>query len=293
MPTRVYFPSSGAAEVTPASFQFAEQINPLTFAGKLFPSGTAMTNKVEATGVVSPIFRAMLRYVVSPLKAVTISGTVRGQIGGAENNAAANANVALAIKVIQPNGADRGVLLAPAASDLASAPHEFNTVLTNTRFQNANEVPTIPLTQQSALDGNYLSIELGFRAATTTTRNITLRYGDAAADLPEDFSTTVDLNPWLEFSSTLELQISLDAIQVQILGGSVCSGGSHRTVQTNFGNYELTASEILNALPDTFEERKRAVITNLRDEYFKRLALGMNSSQAIASVLSSTVEVYI
>lgn len=81
MSTRIYFPSSGAAPVTPTDWEFGEQINPLTFEGKLFPSGTAMTSKTEATGVVSPILRGMLRYVVGHLKAVTLSGTVRGQIG--------------------------------------------------------------------------------------------------------------------------------------------------------------------------------------------------------------------
>ena len=286
MSTRIYFPSSGAAPVTPADWEFAEQINPLTFEGKLFPSGSAMTSKTEATGIVSPIFRAVLRYVIGPLKAVTMNGTVRGQIGGSENNAGANGSPAIAIKFIQPDGTDRGVLLAATASDAASATHEFATSLTNSKFENAAEVTSIPLTQQAAQAGDYLVIEIGFRAATTTTRNITLRYGDAAAsDLPEDTSGTTDLNPWVEFSSNFELQTSLNATDVLITGGSVCSGGEHRIVQTNFGDYSISTSDLVDVTPDTQEKRRYNALVNLRNYYFEHLAKGMTPAQAQLAII--------
>lgn len=291
MPTRVYFPSSGAAPVTPADWEFGEQVNPVTLEGKLFPSGTAMTTKTEATGIVSPIFRGMLRYVIGPIKAVTLNGTVRGQIGGSENNAAANATPAIAIKFIQPNGTDRGILLAPAASDAAAAPWEFATALTNSRFTNANEVFAIPLTQQVAQDGDYLVIEIGFRSATTTTRNISLRYGDAAAsDLPEDTASQTDLNPWLEFSSNFELQAALPgALEFQILSASICSGGEHIALTTNLGDFPIRSSELFASAPEGFSQNKAAAFANLRNLYYAGRAKGMTHVQARNSVIGPKV----
>lgn len=290
MSTRIYLPSSGAAPVTPAAWQFGEQTtNPLTFEGRLFPSGTAMTTKTEASSAVSPNLRGMLRYVVGPIKGQTINGTVRGQIGGAENNAGANATPALAIKVIQPNGADRGILLAPAASDAAAAPWEFALALTNSRFTNSSEAFAIPLTEQVAQAGDYLALEIGFRSATATPRNISLRYGDAAAsDLPEDASSQTDLNPWLELSANVELQVSLPGLEIQLLSTSVCPGGEHFTFTTNFGDFTFTRSQLLASSPEGFEQRKAAALTVLRHHFNIAKKKGMTNAQALAALNGST-----
>lgn len=221
MATRIYLPSSGAAPVTPSTWNFANQINPLTFAGSLTKTSSAMTTKLEATGTTNPTARAMLRYVIGPLEAQSISGTVKGQMRGLESNAGANASLALAIKIIQPGGADRAVLLAQTAGDSAAAGVELATgSLTNARFLNASEAnPT--LTTQTATRGDYLVIEIGFRSATATSRDISLRYGDTGGtDLTDgNTSETTDLVPWIEFSGDLKFIDRIPGAASTILGG--------------------------------------------------------------------------
>lgn len=222
MPTRIYLPSSGSAPVMPSTWNFPDQINPLTFRGLTTKINSAMTTKLEATGTTSPTFRAMLRYVVGPLAAQTISGTVRMQMRAMESNAGANATLGIAVKIIQPNGADRAVLLAYTASNKATSPYEFSaTTLTNRRAYNASDVQPIPLTSQNAVSGDYIVIEIGFRSATTTSRNISLRYGDTTtADMEDDTTSTNDYAPWVEFSqdliflqaNTYTRSVSLDAL---------------------------------------------------------------------------------
>lgn len=205
MARRLYCLSSGSAAVTPADWEFANQINPLTLPGTLVKNtGSAMTTKTEATGTTNPTLRAMFRWVFGPLKAQTISGTVKGNMRGSESNAGANATPALAIKIIKPDGTDRAILLAPVASDSATSGHEYTTSLTNMTFQDAAESASISLTSGNASEGDYLVIEVGFRSATSTSRNISQSYGnDSATDLPEDTSTTAANNPWVEFSANI------------------------------------------------------------------------------------------
>jgi hypothetical protein len=165
-----------------------------------------MTSKTEATGNTSPTVRAMGRTVIGPLKAQTIAGTIKGQMRCSENNAGANATLGIAVKLVQSNGTDRSVLLDQTAADLINTTAwEMATTLTNRRFGDASENASIALTSQSASAGDYLVIEWGFRSQTTTSRNITLSYGNnSATDLPENTSTTAANNPWWEFSADIE-----------------------------------------------------------------------------------------
>jgi hypothetical protein len=206
MATRIYTDSSGSVGVTPSTWNFAEQVNPVTVPGTLvLNTGTVMTSKTEATSGTSPNARALGRTIVGPLAAQTISGTVKGQMRAAESNSGANATLALAIKLVQPNGTDRAVLLAQTASDSATAGHELVvTTLTNMSFQDAAESASLTLSSQTATAGDYLVIEWGVRTATATARTVTLSYGnDSATPLPEDTSTTAANTPWWEFSQTL------------------------------------------------------------------------------------------
>ena len=204
MATKIYLPSSGSPAVTPSSWIFPEQINPLGFAGVLSRISSTLTTKTEPTGTTNPIQRAMLRYVIGPLTSQSISGTVRMVMGCREANAGANATLAMAVKIIQPSGADRATLLAVTSSDSATSPYEFTTTLDSRRCWKADETEPPALTTQSATIGDYLVIEIGFRSATSVSRNIDLRYGDAnASDLTYGDAQTDDFNPWVEFSQTI------------------------------------------------------------------------------------------
>lgn len=220
MPTLIYLPSSGAPDVTPSTWIFPNQINPVTYKAATTKAGTALTTKTEATGTTSPTTRAMVRWVIGPLAAQSISGTVRAVIRCSESNTGANATLAMAIKIIQPNGADRATLLGVTASDSATAPYEMNTVLDSRRVWTANETEPLSLTTQSASAGDYLVIEMGFRSATTTTRNVSLRLGDASAsNLAYGDGETNDYNGWVEFSGDLQILTPITATLNKMLDG--------------------------------------------------------------------------
>src|SRR4030095_12797656 len=158
MPPRVYTNSSGTVGVTPSTWEFTAQINPVTVPGTLTQNtGSVMTDKVESTGTTSPTFRAMGRTILGPLAAQTISGTVAGNMRALEGSTGANATLALAIKIVQPNGTKRGVLLAQPASDAPSSPFEISATSLRTRqFFDAAESASITLTSQAATAGDYL-----------------------------------------------------------------------------------------------------------------------------------------
>jgi len=207
MATLIYLPSSGAPDVTPSTWIFANQINPVTFKAATAKAGSTMTTKTEPTDTTSPITKAMVRWVIGPLAAQSISGTVRMVIRARESNAGANAQLAMAVKIIQPDGTDRATLLGVTSADSASSPYELTTTLSTRRVWLANETEPPALTTQSATAGDYLVVELGFRSATTTSRNIDLRLGDvAASDLTYGDAETNDFNGWVEFSANLSFQ---------------------------------------------------------------------------------------
>jgi hypothetical protein len=149
-----------------------------------------------------------MRYVWGPLAAVQISGTINVVMRCSESNAAANATMSCAVKLIQPGGADRSVLLAAIASDLAASPQEFTTTLGTRRARNVTEVIPIPLTSQTPTAGDYLVVELGFRSATGTTYNVVMAHGDPlATDMcPDSDGNTSAFIPWVEFSDVVAFQ---------------------------------------------------------------------------------------
>lgn len=229
MATRIYLPTTGTAPVTPSTwnFPFVAGTN-YTLPGKLVKSGTSHQNTTTATGTVSPRLTGVARYVIGPLSAVQISGIVNLAQRCSESNSGANTTLAIAIKIITPAGADRSVLLAAVGSDSAASPQELLTSLAVRRVWNLSEVRPIPLTAQTPTAGDYLVIEIGFRSATTTTRNIVQTWGDNNAnDLPDADGGTNDYDPWVDFSQTLSWQattytktLSLDSYLKQIYSRS-------------------------------------------------------------------------
>jgi hypothetical protein len=205
MSTRIYLPSSGSAPITPSTWNMPYQAGTTyTLPGKVIKGTTAFTSRTTAGGTTSGRHYGVMRYVIGPLNAVQISGTINLVMRVSESNSNANATFAVAVKIIQPNGADRSVLLAYTASDNAASPREFTTSLENKRAFNVSEVRPIPLTARTPTQGDYLVIEIGFRYGSTTSYNIAIRHGDNSVnDLADADSGTNDYAPWIEFSQTL------------------------------------------------------------------------------------------
>jgi hypothetical protein len=144
-----------------------------------------------------------MRYVIGPLAAVQITGTVKAVMRCSEANAGANATMSIAVKIIQPGGADRSVLLAATASDLGGSVQEFTVTLGTRRSYDVNETIPITLTNQTPTLGDYLVIELGFRSATGTSYNVVMAHGDplATQDCVDADGDTNAYIPWVEFSN--------------------------------------------------------------------------------------------
>ena len=195
--------------MTPSTWNFPTQATTTyTYAGSLSKLSTALATRSGATGTTNPTYRGIVRYVIGPLAAQTIAGTVKGQLRCFESNTGANATLATAIKIVQPDGSDRAVLLAYTAADTFTdntAP-EFATALRNASIRNTAESAAPALTSQAASAGDYLVIELGWRSATGTSRTVNLRVGDTGAtDLAEnETDATNDYVPWVEFSGDLQ-----------------------------------------------------------------------------------------
>jgi len=208
MATRIYLPSSGATRISPA---FDGAWGLITGADRVravagLASKTAMASKSTAETSATPVNVLSRQYIVGPLKAVEISGTVKGRIRAQEANADAEYRAQIVIRVVSSDGGTvRGTLRAADSEALSS---EFGTGLVNRAFPLATLEPQAlsPVTAQA---GDWLVIEIGYFShnAHTTSRNGTFHYGDAAAsDLPEDETTTTDLNPWIEFSQDIAIQ---------------------------------------------------------------------------------------
>ena len=180
MATRIYCPSSGTAPITPSTWNFPTQAaTTYTYAGVLAKISSAFATRSGATGTTNPTYRGLLRYVIGPLAAQTIAGTVKGQMRCYESSTGANATRATAIKIVQPDGSDRAVLLAYTAADTFTdntAP-EFGTALRNASIRNSAESAAPALTSQDAVAGDYLVIEFGWRSATAVSHHLSARRG--------------------------------------------------------------------------------------------------------------------
>ena len=222
MATRFYLPSSGTPPATPAAFSAGwiktlDAVGP--FPAVITPGGTAMTTAVINADTGAPEdFVCAGRWVSSALDAQTIDGSITGVMRCAELvTDLLDATIAIAIKVIQPGGADRGILLATTASDAplvgaGTAPPEMALTTQETRrFQDAAESDIITLGSVAAQAGDFLVIEIGMRELlNSTTVDGAFRYGDnGGADFAHTDGLLTDLNPWVEFSGDIAFQVGM------------------------------------------------------------------------------------
>jgi hypothetical protein len=76
---------------------------------------------------------------------------------------------------------------------------------------------------------------------------------------------------------------------VTIQGATLCSGGNHRTIQTDHGSFAITESDLINAKNETFEELKGAALDILRHQYLTRRAAGRTHAQALSDLVGFVV----
>ena len=173
------------------------------------------SDSLSATKTVAgPVNVLIAQYVFPGLAAATISGYVKGHMIASETSTSADASFQCVIRVWDPIGETfRGTLLAATAHSNSATPgaagYELSTVTTNRKLPTGWSGSGAALSSVDAEDGDWLVVEVGVRSheAGTTTRTFTVRSTQLAAnaDLPEDeTTTTTTLNPWIEFSQTLD-----------------------------------------------------------------------------------------
>jgi hypothetical protein len=212
-----------------------------------FESVTASESSTSTT------FDAMIvQFVSQPLAAQTITGNVKGIIRAMESVTDADFRAQLSIRIVAfDNSAFRGTLLAQDASALSN---EWAAALTNRKFPLNWAGSGAALSSVAAQEGDRLVVEIGFRShnALAAPRVGTLELGDSSAsDLAEDETSTVQNNPWIEFSNTVTLSNSLSNRH-----GSgtflVTEMGASGIPQGHAGSYAL--------LSGTFESQQSNVI---------------------------------
>jgi hypothetical protein len=205
MATRLY-PTNDAAAVTPASWVAAWDVDGTTT--------VACQSTMLASGGFSPAPRsgsgvsgqksAAVRYVSPAINAQTIEGTFKGVVNCRETNATDNYFIAVAIKVIDSGGSQRGVLLEPTSStataEIPSGGSAMGRVL-----RDASDNTNITLTPVACSLNDRIVIEIGFHQVSTsvaafdidvpTTLNQPQQYRDAGVVANESH--------WFQFSQDI------------------------------------------------------------------------------------------
>lgn len=212
MATRIYFPSSGAAAISPA-FSAAVAWNLTTGADRLAAVrsriGSSMANKSSnnnGTGTGSALNSKHLvrQYVYGPIAAQTFSGTFKGQVRVSESASSTDHRACVAVTVVAPGGTVRGTVFANSTTTAANPAGEypFAQGQVNRKHPWVSQSPA-SCAAIAASDGDYIVFEFGTNGANTSTNNrfVTLTFGDdSATDLAEDETTTTADNPWIEFT---------------------------------------------------------------------------------------------
>ena len=201
--TRFYLPSTGIAQVSPA---FSASWNLTTAADRIrmynahYRINSAMTAKTATGDNTTPQSILNRQYVSDPIAGQTITGTVKGQLLGNENNVGFDGVSAVLIRVVSNDGATvRGTLLALTYPVLAG-----NEYLVSTDENRYTPVSTA-LTSVAAQNGDRIVVEVGFYCYSKNSKIGSQTFGDNnASDLPEDQTTQTQNNPWIEFSADIQ-----------------------------------------------------------------------------------------
>lgn len=200
MATRMYFPSTTVAPVSPVangSWGFTtEQSN-----GRLSPRvlNTSQTNGTTIGPWTSGQTAADRRYVSPSLRApVTISGTVKMQLLVQEQISSDNSTSRVEIYVVSKDGSTvTGTLLAIGQAGPAT---EYDNNLRNKTFISSGTT----LTSVSTNEGDRIVVVVGHSDNSGITPEAIVQFGDAVgvSDLPED-ETATSGRGWIEFSQNL------------------------------------------------------------------------------------------
>jgi hypothetical protein len=212
--TTFYFPSTGAAAVTPSNDTWDKTSGAGSALAAVRTKISSAMATITNTKTSAANSKSLVRqYVTEPLAAQTITGTIKGQFRCIESNSNFSACIAVSVRACSKDGTTirSPALLAISWSDLyTNSSHEMATSLTNRKLEDVNENASLTLTSCTLSEGDRLVIELGFAASdTSTSRTGGISFGDNhSTNLGENITDTAAYNPWIQFSQTLGIQLS-------------------------------------------------------------------------------------
>lgn len=192
---RFYFPSSGTPSISPSYGSWSVTSGAARFNLVTTRNGTADTEKNLTAASSSTLY---YQFVSAALMSQTIdSGYIRGQIRGFINGYGSSC-LRFNVRICDSTGSITQTILTATSSSTLS-----NSGTMNRKFMNGSD-DTVDYSSFSVNDGDRLVIEIGvdvgyyagagFRTGT-----------DSGTDLPQDETTTTAYNPWIEFSSGIQL----------------------------------------------------------------------------------------
>lgn len=200
MVTRIYFPSSGTTDITPAFDSSWEN----TGDGdriKCYTTkqSTSMTDKSHSA--IDSGDTIIRQYISSSIIAQNISGNLKGQIMCMCNGAGYSYS-AIVARIVSNDGITFRGTLCTAYSDSV-----IDSNFVNRMFKN-DAITPISLTNVTAQNGDKIVIEIGIQPNLAFGLISTFKLGDnGSLDLPEDETDTdITKNSWIEFDSTIGFQ---------------------------------------------------------------------------------------
>lgn len=270
MATRYYFPFSTGAPSAPVGTIPVAAAWDLTGAG--FSRGYATTSKLntpltaetstgfqETSGSIGNLVHK--QYVSDPLEGdQTISGTFTlvlrcGEVSAGGTNSNADMSLQCVIRVIKPDGTERGVLYnghTTALNQTSGAVGQEMNTSTQVRLMNGVAVSTV-----NALSRDRIVIELGHRHHNTLTDfpyQSFLHLGDSTAVADHPVSTTSEAKPgWIELSSTL--------VHNLFGTGTITETGSVSSTGQKVAKGDNTISATTSASTSTGQKVAKAAVT--------------------------------
>lgn len=217
MATRLYFPKSLAANVSPAFhvdwYKTSGAIRRTLATSKVLYNDSVGGDLLDG----SPLGITLLaQYISLPLLGdQTVSGTVKMYTMCYEANAADAHSNRLGIRIFSNDGlTQRGICLAVANYSPGT---EFMDVTARNKISADGDT----LTSINALDGDKIVLEIGVNTGSGASPQGAYLFNckSAQSDLPEN-ETEVDtnLNPWIEFSANLLFKNPIPALGGAIFG---------------------------------------------------------------------------
>lgn len=201
MATRLYLESTGSTAISPAVHSSIDE-TASTFART--PMGTSQAGSaLTDTGFCSALTNASQESVIHQCVSSqtldvnqTITGTASFVLRGRENSGTNNCHIGLALRVVKPDGTDRGTLLYYNSSG-----SEWGTGF-RTRIISAASLSSV-----NALAGDYIVADiLALQFSPAAAPQLDYTFGapnDGTADFALTSNLTTNLVPWIEFSQNL------------------------------------------------------------------------------------------